>query len=690
MPGMSLAFSPVVPAWVLAALLMISALLVAYGFWRNARGVALRALSALALLIAIADPRLVREERALLNDIAVIVVDESQSQKIGERAARAEKAVAELTAQIKTQANLEVRTLRLGKDARGDGTRLFGPLSGAIGDIPPSRLAGTIIISDGLVHDIPSPDHFAAKQAPVHLLLTGEPNERDRRVRIERAPDFALVGGKATLRISAEDAGASSTGEAARLPVNIRYNGKIIQQLQFISGQTADIPVSIDAPGANIFEIDVDGAKDLSRMNNRALVSINGIRDRLRVLLISGEPHVGERAWRNLLKSDPNVDLVHFTILRPLTKDDGTPLTELALIAFPIRELFEEQLYEFDLIIFDRYSRRGLVPYQFMSNVATYVRAGGAVMLAVGPEYADSFSLFDSPLRDILPAAPTGQVYAEAYRPTLSDVGKRHPVTANLDGAMRLDGQPSWGRWLRNVQVAPTSGQRVLNGFGGEPLLLLDRVEKGRVALLLSDTMWLWGKGVDGGGPQTDFLRRVAHWLMKEPQLEEEALSAEVRGNDLIVGRRSLNAAERPVTVEGPDGVKTTVTPHEAGQGLALAAMPVVEPGLYRLNDAQSSAVAAVGAPNPLENFDVITTGKMMAPLTEATDGGTYWLSDSGTPALRRTAPGRAAHGSTWLGLKANEQYVVTGVSETTLLPVLLVLLLTVGGAMTAWWREGR
>jgi hypothetical protein len=689
MTGASIAFSSTVPGWVLIALAIVALGLIGYGVWRGARGVAFRALPILILLVAIADPRLVREERAPLTDIAVVVVDESTSQNIGERRARTEKAVAEIQQQLAAQPNLEVRTLRLGKDARSDGTRLFGPLGAAMGDIPSSRLAGTIMISDGLVHDVPNPETYGAKQAPLHILLTGEQNERDRRVRIERAPDYGLVGEQAMVRIMAEDAGAPN--KDTRLPITVRRNGKVIQQLEFTSGQLADIPVTIETPGANIVEVEVEGHDgELSRMNNRALVAVNGIRDRLRVLLISGEPHVGERAWRNLLKSDPNVDLVHFTILRPLTKDDGTPLSELALIAFPIRELFEEQLYEFDLIIFDRYSRKGLVPYQFMSNVASYVRDGGAVMLAVGPEFADSSSLFDSPLQAVLPAAPTGQVYSDAFRPTLSDVGKRHPVTSDLSGAVGAGGEPTWGRWLRNVQVAPTSGQRLMNGVNGEPLMILDHVNKGRVALLLSDTMWLWGKGVDGGGPQAEFLRRTAHWLMKEPQLEEEALSAEVRGDQLVVTRRSLDARERDVTIESPDGSTETLTPREAGQGKAVAAVTVTEPGLYRLTDGKSNAVAAVGATNPLENFDVLTTDALVKPVVEATDGGTYWLSETGTPAVRRTGAGRTAHGTTWLGLRANDQYVVTGVSETTLLPILLVLLLSVGGAMMAWWREGR
>lgn len=686
--NLSIAFSPAVPAWMLIALAVIALALVAYGAWRKARGIWLRVVPIIILLAAISDPRLIREERSPLSDIVVVVADESPSQNIGERKDRTVKALQDLNTQLAAQPNLEVRTLFLGEDPRNDGTRLFGSLSSAIGDIPPSRLAGVVMLSDGQVHDTPPADAFDARQAPFHVLLTGEKNERDRRIRIERAPDFGLVGERTIVRIAAEDS-AGAPGEL--LPVTIRHNGRPIKLLNVTSGQATDVAVTLDTPGENIFEVEVeDGKSELSQLNNRALVSINAIRDRLRVLLISGEPHVGERAWRNLLKSDPNLDLVHFTILRPLTKDDGTPLNELALIAFPIRELFEEQLYNFDLIIFDRYSRKGLVPYQFMSNVAAYVRDGGAVMLSVGPEFADTSSLYDSPLQSVLPAAPTGQVFAQAYRPTLSDIGRRHPVTADLRGSFGAGDKPSWGRWLRTVQATPTSGQRVLNGFNGEPLLLLDHVGKGRVALMLSDTMWLWGKGVDGGGPQTELLRRIAHWLMKEPQLEEESLSAKIEGGQLVISRRSLHPEARSIEVEMPSGKKQTVTSEESGQGKEIATLPASELGLYRLNDGQLSAVAAVGAANPLENFDVLTTPSRLQPLADATDGGVYWLSQNGTPAVRRTAPGRTAHGASWLGLKANEQYVVTGVRETALLPLLLVLLLSVGGAMAAWWREGR
>jgi hypothetical protein len=130
--------------------------------------------------------------------------------------------------------------------------------------------------------------------------------------------------------------------------------------------------VPIPHAGPNIVEIEaspLDG--ELTPINNRAVVSIDGVRDKLRVLLVSGEPHAGERTWRNLLKSDASVDLVHFTILRPPEKQDGTPINELSLIAFPTRELFQQKIAEFQLIIFDRYARQGVLPLIYFDNIAS-------------------------------------------------------------------------------------------------------------------------------------------------------------------------------------------------------------------------------------------------------------------------------------------------------------------------------
>ena len=232
-------------------------------------------------------------------------------------------------------------------------------------------------------------------------------------------------------------------------------------------------------------------------------IFVNGVRDRLRVLLVSGEPHAGERVWRNLLKSDPSVDLVHFTILRPPEKQDDTPIRELSLIAFPIRELFDTKLDDFDLIIFDRYSRRGVIPDAYLDNVVRYVRNGGALLDAAGPNFGTPMSLARTPLGTILPAEPTGEVYDEGFKPALTDLGRRHPVTEGLPGAGPRDGEASWGRWFRQVDTRVRHGGVVLmTGDRGDPLLVLDRVGKGRVAQLMSDEMWFWARGFEGGGPQ--------------------------------------------------------------------------------------------------------------------------------------------------------------------------------------------
>ena len=255
------------------------------------------------------------------------------------------------------------------------------------------------------------------------------------------------------------------------------------------------------------------------------------MRDRLRVLLVSGEPHAGERVWRNILKSDPSVDLVHFTILRPPEKQDGTPIRELSLIAFPIRELFDVKLDEFDLIIFDRYSQRGIIPQAYIDNVVRYVRKGGALLEAAGPTFGTPMSLFRTPLGEILPTEPTGNVLRGGLQAAADRA--RPPPSGHRGSARRR--QAGRGAELGTLVppgrgAASSAAATVMSGEHGGPLLVLDRVGKGRVAQLLSDQMWLWARGFEGGGPQAELLRRLAYWLMKEPDLEENDLRAVDRG----------------------------------------------------------------------------------------------------------------------------------------------------------------
>ena len=699
--GYTLAATPLLPWWALALLAAAAILLLGFGLWRHAAGLGWRALALAVLLAALVNPSLIEEQRVPRRDVAIVVLDDSPSQNIGHRRQASAAALAAIKEKLGHEPDLDLRVIRAGAAATGtqdEGTRLFAALDRAMSDVPRQRLAGIVMITDGEVHDIPVGDVKALRQAvpaPLHVLLSGQPNEQDRRLVVSQAPSFGIVGKQLQLKIRVEDLPLSAAEKAAEdtdeARVTWRKDGGAAQELMAPVGQDVTLPVLIDHGGPNVLELQVEpGPYSLTPVNKRAVVVVNGVRDRLRVLLVSGEPHAGERVWRNLLKSDPSVDLVHFTILRPPEKQDGTPIRELSLIAFPIRELFDTKLDDFDLIIFDRYSRRGVIPEAYLENVVHYVQNGGALLEAAGPNFGTPMSLSRSPLGAILPAEPTGEVFEEGFKPQVTDLGRRDPVTEGLPGAGPLGGEPSWGRWFRQVDARVHRGVTVMTGDRGDPLLVLDRVGKGRVAQLLSDEMWFWARGFEGGGPQAELLRRLAYWLMKEPDLEENDLRATVDGDRLVVTRQSLEPDDRPVTVTAPDGSSQSLklAPDEGGRsGGSLA---IKEMGLYRVTEGGKTALAAAGPLNPIEFADVRTTPDKLAPVAAATGGGIFWVGSGKIPDIRRVAPDETAAGRNWMGFRANGDYTVAGFSEMPLLPEVVALLLIVGGLLAAWRREGR
>ncbi|MBI5164697.1 MAG: hypothetical protein HY985_12450 [Magnetospirillum sp.] len=672
---MSVSFAPLIPLWLLATLAAASVAIAALAVVRGARGAGLRLVPMAALLLALANPLLIAEDRRPLPDVAVVVVDESLSQGVGERRAETERAVAALRQRLDALPGLEVRVVRVGG---GDGTRLFEALDAGLADLPRRRLAGVVMITDGQVHDVPA-DLGRGLGAPLHALLTGRPGERDRRIVVADNPGFALVGRSATLAVTVEEAGATGSATLA-----VQADGVPL----LTTAVPLNTPVSIEVPirhaGQTVVELAAAPAEgELSAANNRTAVGLSGVRDRLKVLLVSGEPHAGERTWRNFLKADPAVDLVHFTILRSPEKDDRTPIRELALITFPVRELFEERLQDFDLVIFDRYRRRGLLAQPYYLALADYVRAGGALLVSVGPEYAEPGSLWDTPLQAVLPARPGGRVVARPFRPQPTEIGRRHPVTGPLAG------EAAWGRWLRLTTVEPLRGSAVLSGSEGRPVMLLDKVGEGRVAMVLSDTIWLWDRGWEGGGPHDELLRRLAHWLMKEPELEEEALTAEVKGERLEVTRRSLTPPPPGVAVIRPDGRRLDLPLVDQGDGRGFASLAADQPGLWRVEDGARTALAAVGGLDSQEMAELVATPARLHPVAEASGGAVSWLAE-GLPELRRVAPRRTAHGRGWIGLASRGDAVVTGVRTVPLLPAPLLLLAVLGGLLAAWRREGR
>jgi hypothetical protein len=693
----TLAAAPLLAWWVIAALAGAAVLVLALGLWRRARGLWWRAMVAAMLLLILVNPSLVEEKRSPLRDVAVIVVDESPSQQIGDRAKATEAALAALTERLGRERDLDVRVIRTGKPQPGagdDSTRLFTALNRTMSEIPKQRLAAIVMITDGQVHDVPSGEPAAAAQelgAPLHVLLSGRPDEGDRRLVVAQAPSFGLVGKEMPLSIRVEDLPVKEGKAEGQARVTWRKDGGAPHQLIVPIGRDVPLAIPIDHGGPNVLELEVEpGPQELTLANNRAAVVVNGVRDRLRVLLVSGEPHAGERVWRNILKSDPSVDLVHFTILRPPEKQDGTPIRELSLIAFPIRELFDVKLEDFDLIIFDRYSRRGIIPQAYVENVVRYVKKGGAFLEAAGPSFGTPMSLFRTPLGEILPTEPTGNVYEDGFKPQLTDTGRRHPVTEDLPGAGKPGEAPGWGRWFRQVEARVHNGTAVMSGEHGDPLLVLDRVGKGRVAQLLSDQMWLWARGFEGGGPQAELLRRLAYWLMKEPDLEENDLRAMVEGDRLVVTRQSLEPDDKPVTVTLPDGTTQSLALSLDHGGRSTGTLAIAQMGLYRVTDGAHTALAAAGPLNPIEFADVRATPEKLGPVSRASGGGVFWIGNGAIPEIRRVSAGRAAAGQHWMGFRENGDYVVTGFSELPLIPAFAALLLTIGLLIAAWRREGR
>jgi hypothetical protein len=684
--NLTLSFAPFIPLPWISVLAAIGLAIIAASAWGHARGWLLRALTFVLLLAALTNPTLRQEEREPLKDIAVAVIDRSKSQNAGERQKQADAAEAALKRASGNLDNTEMRfvTVQSGANPQEDGTLLFGALNQALADIPPERFAGAILVTDGQVHDVPADNAKTGLNGPVQALLTGSKSEVDRRVVIDQAPRFGIVGKQQTIRFHVEDVG----GDGKPMELSVKLGTNAPQKMTVTAGESVESSITLDHGGQNFVEIQAPPLpNEITLENNRAAAVIEGIRDRLRVLLVSGAPHPGERTWRNLLKADSAVDLVHFTILRPPEKQDGTPINELALIAFPTRELFVEKLKEFDLVIFDRYHREAILPMIYIQQIADYVNRGGALLVASGPEFGEGDGLYSTPMADILAASPTGNVLDGAFRPQVTKFGQRHPVTSDLAGGEVSP--PKWGRWFRTVETTAPETDTLMSGLEEKPLLVLSRQGEGRTAQLLSDQSWLWARGYDGGGPQTELLKRLAHWLMKEPDLEEEALSGKQVGNELTIERRTMADKAEAVTVTLPSQKTESVALTEKSPGLWQGSMKISEAGMYGLSDSKLQAVAAASNADALEMHDILATPAKLAPIAKATEGGVAWLED-GIPRIIKMSAGRPMAGSGWLGLKANNAYRVTAVSEYPLFSSLLALGALLLAACLMWTREGR
>jgi hypothetical protein len=469
--------------------------------------------------------------------------------------------------------------------------------------------------------------------------------------------------------------------------VRVTIDGERAAETSARANRAFNIDVRLPHRGRHMVIVEAEaGDEEITFANNRAAFAANGVRDRLRVLLITGEPHQGARVWRNLLKSDPAVDLVHFSILRPPDKQDFTPLQELALIPFPTEELFERRLNEFDLIIFDRAPRRGILQAYYYASIARRVEAGGALLITAGETEAGLDGLYRTALAGILPSQPTGQIISRAYRPAPTALGRRHPVVRGLPAPER------WGRWTRQIEARANGGQTVLQGADGRPLLVLDRAGRGRVAQLWSDQPWLWARGYDGGGPHGELLRRLAHWLMQEPELEDERLTLDPGPQGLAIERSTLGDAPGAVELISPSGVRSNIALNERAPGLWRGEAPAPDQGLYEARAGQLRAFAAVGPLNPREAAALNADPEILRPFAQATGGAVFMTGEDGRrlPAVRRVERGARANGADWLGVERNGAYIVRAAVASPLGPGWAWAFLGAALLMAGWRREGK
>jgi len=671
--------SPVVPIGVFLALSVVGILAIGFAWWRGLPGWWLRAVAYVVIMGILAQPMIRDTKTDDLDDIVVIVADRTSSNKLGDRAEQVQLALDALQIRLGTRQGISLRQIDVGDGPDNTGTRIVQAINKVRGDIPPQQLSSVFVVSDGQIHDTDTLD----LDVPVHHIMTGDPADFDRQILIKQAPVFAILGEKMEITLEVRDAGAMPFDQTQ---VKIMARVGASDPVEFAVPIGQEVTLQLDPPhaGRSVFELSVPTlAGEITDQNNRAIAQVNVIRDRLRVLLVSGMPHPGARVWRNLLKSDSSVDLVHFTILRPPGKQDDVPVSELSLIAFPTRELFLEKIDDFDLIIFDRYKRRGILPSAYLQNVVEYVRNGGAVLVSAGPDFASANSISRSPLGDILPAVSNSRIINDPYVPRVSDLGARHPVMQDLPD------NPDWGRWFRQIDLDVTRGQTVMSGAQDKPLLVLDRVDQGRVALIASDQVWLWYRQFEQGGPQQELLRRVAHWLMQEPDLEEEALSAVQNGPDIVITRRSLADQVSSLTLIAPSGNETEIEARETSPGVFQAKITAPENGIYELRDDTQAIVFAKGTVSPIEFQAPLATNARIASVFGQTGGGAVW-AQAGLPLLRDIDAGRPAFGNGWMGIVRNQATSVLDVSTKPILPAWVILLCVLGLTLAAWLREGR
>jgi hypothetical protein len=689
----ALHFATIIPWIWFIGLCVIVFLLSALSLFLRHKNAFLRTVCAACFLFALSGPYFLISEKEKRSDTGIVLVDRSESQAIAQRSDITQKAIQYLQQTLKDNASLNLRIVETDSEEGKNGTHIFKALKTAFQDIAIDERAGAIIITDGQIHDAAEGQGQYSEYGPLHFLLTGNQNEKDRQVQIIEASPYGITNQKILIKYIVKDNSADTNDTATITIRNFQADADSFEQTKIVPlniEQSAEVDVT--QAGKNIYEISTSLIEnELSKNNNSATFEINGIRERLKVLLVSGQPYTGARVWRDLLTSDPAVDLVHFTILREPDKIDPTPSRELALIAFPMEELFETKLSSFDLVIFDRYDRIGILPDIYFENIRNYVQKGGALLLAHGPFFSEADSIYNTAFRDILPAAPDGRPLNGAFTPKLTAQGTTHPVTRNLVQGDSNREKPVWGSWLRQVPLKIMSGDALMEGTGDRPLLVLSRNDQGRVAQIASDQIWLWARGFEGGGPHTELLRKTIHWLMKEPELDERLLDIQIVSRKMTVASQDIHRENAIINVTDPAGGQRIVKLDKNLNGKWTSDFDAPLKGVYIFKDEHGYQQIFSSLPkSSLETQSLLSTSDIVKPAATATGGGIFWLAQNPEPVIKTMSRQKHYAGSNWLGLRENNQYTVKNLKQIPFIPPWVFMLSLVSLLLMMWWREGR
>ncbi len=460
-------------------------------------------------------------------------------------------------------------------------TKMLDYILSEVNKFPVKKMSSIFFFTDGQIHE--NKDEWKKKQfdIPSYFIIPNSNLFNDTRLDLGSFPEYVEVGEEVELDVTASIFGKRKKDN---LTLTIFGSSEETRSIKFEGNETKKVRLKVNKPGENfyIFNLSSKGG-EVSLSNNQKIIKINASRKKLKVLLISGEPYLGTRVWRNFLKSDPAVQLIHMTVLRPPEKIDSTEMKELSLIPFPVRELFEKKIKNFNLVIFDNFKGKNILTPLYFQNLIKFVESGGAILEITGPSYNSRSSLFRTEIGRVLPGIPSGKSLRGEFKPILTKLGTKHPITRSL-----FEDYQEYGKWyeMNQVTIDEEDTSILMTGIQNNPLLAIKNIDKGRIAQIYSHHIWLWKNISSEKGPYKKLIRNLAHWLMQEPKLEADRL--EISNDDKFIyidkkNFKNIGSYEDSVVVIGPEGNKSKIKLLKIDQENSKAKFRYNKDGYYLL-----------------------------------------------------------------------------------------------------------